>query len=177
MAFSLTEMTKEDMIDILRGFDSMQADTTARSTWDAFTLGSEDQVGLLETSDDNDIVSWEEFPRKILAKAIREGEIIFRDSIDIQGNEVPDVYDPEIEVEIESEEPEAIDNLEDEELDVDVVIDDLPIDEDDIIKTAEEEVREELAGYDEPHEDLDIPTVEDEYETDALDEIEDEEVR
>jgi hypothetical protein len=136
MAYSLTEMPKQEMVDILRGFDALDAASAARSAWDAFTLGSDDQIGLLETSDDEDIVSWDQFPRKILAKAIREAEIIFKDAN--KATEEPEDEDVELASEdedIELTDSEDIDITEDAETGEEL---DLEIDTEDLVDAGEE---------------------------------------
>jgi len=172
MSLSLTEMNKEDMIEILRGFDSIDTNLGARLAWDAFTLGDDAHVGLLETSDDEDLVSWDKLPRNILARAIREGELIFKEAVGIGGEEIDDDLDvvetdeegdmtftPAIEAldglgdeddeELDVELDESSEDEDDEELDIDeadivAALQEVGIGGQDIVEVADEELDEEL---------------------------------
>ena len=79
MAYPLTEMSKEEIIRILRGYDSIEASPGERKAWDEFTVGTIDTKGLFPDDD----TKWEDFPKTILTAAVREGEAIFGEVGDV----------------------------------------------------------------------------------------------
>jgi len=86
MAYPLTEMSKEEIIRILRGFDSIEASPGERKAWDEFTVGTVDSPGLFPDDD----TKWEDFPKPILTAAVREGEAIFGEVGDLDYAGLPD---------------------------------------------------------------------------------------
>ena len=148
MAYNLTEMSKDDMVDILREFDSMESTPGERRAWDEFTIGTPQQPGLFSVAGEN--VTWEDFPKSILVQAIREGESIFGEQDEDSNIEEIDKLQDSLKLDDDEDIIDISTNIDD-------IVDNIDIIDDDTedIDIVDEEPEDEEIDEDEEPEDED----------------------
>jgi len=168
MAYPLTEMSTDDIIKILRHYDSMDATPGARKAWDEFTIGDADNEGLFDEG-----TVWEDFPKTILVASVREGEAIFGEVGEetINGEEVVEDVDGSFEGStdelLEVDDDEIIEvGAGDEIIEVEDIQDELLLSDEDI---EDIEITEESNEEDDDDDDVNLEGIADEEEITVCD--------